>query len=269
MHRSIHARPGLGAALQIVQEGGGVLRRVVVDAPALILVRRGRKRVRCGSAVAEAQPGEMIAFAPGSEVEVTNTPSPSGPYEALCLAFDLALGPDAAAVRNGVRRLASIAALGRPPAYLLAAFERAAASCGQDNAVPDDILRHQFAEVLLALDLVGWRFDLRGAQRVSVQMRRLLASDPAHPWRMGEVGRSLGMSEPTLRRRLAAEGVGFRTIIAQVRMGHALALLQSSDLSITQIAYAAGYESLSQFSAKFRRHFGQSPAHLRRDGARA
>lgn len=263
MPRSIHARPGLGAALQVVQEGGIPLRQVLVDFPSLIYVRAGRKEIRAGGKTVIAREGEMLAVAAGSEIEVTNALPGAGPYEAFCLAFDPQLIAAVAELPAKVRIVPSSVALGRPPGYLLDAFQRAVASCASAADSPDGILRHQLQEVLLGLELAGWRFDGRSAVRTSVQIRRMLSADPTKRWKIGAVGKLLGMSEATLRRRLDEEGQGFRAIIAQVRMGRALVLLQSSDLSITQVAYAVGYESLSQFTARFRRHFGQSPRQLR------
>lgn len=263
MQRSIHARPGLGAALQVVQEGGIPLRRVLVDFPSLILVQAGRKRIRSAGVTVTADRGEMLAVPAGSEIEVTNALPAAGPYEAFCLAFDPELSSTIETAPAQARIIASAVALGRPPAYLLSAFQRALTSCERPADSPQNIVRHQFQEVLLALEAMGWRFDVRAANKPAARLRRLLGSDPARRWKVREVGRSLGMSEATLRRRLEEDGLSFRTIIAQVRMGRALTLLQSSDRPVTQIAYDVGYESLSQFTAKFRRHFGQSPSRLR------
>lgn len=246
-----------------MQEGGLPLRRVLVDFPSLIFVHAGRKQIRTVGTTLIAHPGEMLALAAGSEIEVTNALPSAGPYEAHCLSFDPELSSATTSPLSKARIVSPAVALGRPPGYLLAAFQRVAASCERAAESPDCILRHQFQEVLLGLEHLGWRFDPRGVIPTSARIRRLLGADPAQRWRMGEVGRLLGMSEATLRRRLEEEGVGFREIIGQVRMGQALVLLQSSDRSVTEIAYAVGYESLSQFTAKFRRHFGQSPGRLR------
>lgn len=263
MQRSFHARAGLGAVLQVVQEGGFPLRRVLVEFPSLIFVQSGRKKIHAGGKTFVADEGEMLAVGAGTEVEVTNALPPAGPYEAFCFSFDPQLSGSTESQRAAVKTISTAAVIGRPPRYLLAAFQRAAASCESGADLPDCIVRHQFQEVLLGLEQLGWRFDARGVTRTSARLRRLLSADPAKRWKMSAVGKQLGMSEATLRRRLADEALGFREIITQVRMGRALMLLQSSELSVTQIAFEVGYESISQFTAKFRRHFGQSPGRLR------
>lgn len=268
MPRSIHARPGLGAALQIVQAGGSPLRRVLVDFPSLIFVHSGRKKIRSAGATYIANQGEMLAVGAGSEIEVTNELPAAGPYTASCLSFDPELSSASESPHSASGVVSTAAALGHPPGYLLSAFQRAAASCEKAADAPDRIVRHRLQEVLLGLELLGWRFDGRGATRTAARVRRLLGADPARRWKIGEISRLLGMSEATLRRRLGEESLGFREIIGQVRMGRALTLLQSSDLPVIQIAYEVGYESISQFTAKFRRHFGQSPGRLREHGAK-
>lgn len=52
--------------------------------------------------------------------------------------------------------------------------------------------------------------------------------------------------------------------IADLRMQHALALLNQRGNSITQIAYAVGYHHPSSFSVAVQRRFGISPSDLRR-----
>lgn len=263
MQRAIHVRPGLGAALRVVQEGGKPLRRVFVDFPSLIYVHAGCKRIRTKARTVIAPEGEMIAVEAGSEIEVTNAVPARGAYVASCLAIDPHL---CAVTENPVAKAKVISlavALGRPPDYVLSAFQRAVTSCERTAQSPDAILRHQLQEVLLGLELLGWRFEVSHLNRTSVRVRRLLGSNPAERWKAAAVGKALGMSEATLRRRLDDEDLTFRDILGQVRMGRALALLQSSELSVTQIAFEVGYESVSQFTARFRRHFGQSPTMLR------
>lgn len=259
---SLRARPGVGAAVHVAQWGGLPLRRVLVETPCLILVRAGLKRVRCGAQTVTAAPGEFVAVAGGQEIEVTNALPARGPYEADCLAFDPALFEAAEPVPR-TRRLAGARALARPPDYLLAAFRRALRACDRECGLPLRLARHHLREVLVALGELGVHFDARHLGTAAAQVRRLLGADPAHGWKAGAVARTLGLSAATLRRRLAREATTFRRLLLQVRMSRALALLQSGDLPVTQIAYAVGYDSLSRFSARFRRHFGQNPARLR------
>lgn len=261
--RCLHVRPGLGVALQVVQGSGRPLWRVFVEFPSLVLVRAGCKRLRLDGREFVVREGQVIALAGGCEVEVTNSLPESGPYVGQSLSIDPAL---CAEVEPHGARLAPISdphLLAQPSAHLLAAFTRAIAACDPLGGPPEAIARHHLHEVLLALAVDGLRFDLSGHARVSTRVRRLVGSEATRRWRAGAVARQLGMSEATLRRRLEKEGTTFRRVLQEVRMGRALVLLQSSELPVVQVAFEVGYESVSQFSARFRRHFGQSPRQLR------
>jgi AraC-like DNA-binding protein len=67
---------------------------------------------------------------------------------------------------------------------------------------------------------------------------------------------------------------GFRQILGQsvfdyvhdLRMQQALELLNERDASITQIAYAVGYNRASSFTVAVQRQFGTTPSELRRRG---
>jgi AraC-like DNA-binding protein len=70
---------------------------------------------------------------------------------------------------------------------------------------------------------------------------------------------------------------GFRQIMGQsvfdytqdLRMRHALAMLNERGASIAQIAHAVGYNRASSFSVAVQRHFGATPTELRRRSALA
>ncbi|WP_106180538.1 AraC family transcriptional regulator [Prauserella shujinwangii] len=76
---------------------------------------------------------------------------------------------------------------------------------------------------------------------------------------MAEVAAGLGMTERTLRRKLAAEGTSFRALADEVREAFAEELLATGALSVEQIAYRLGYAEASSFIHAFRRWKGTSP----------
>jgi hypothetical protein len=55
-----------------------------------------------------------------------------------------------------------------------------------------------------------------------------------------------------------------RVELAAVRMQHAAALLQGTDLPVSEVAHRVGYRQAAQFAKAFRRHHGTSPNALRR-----
>ncbi|MEY1556490.1 helix-turn-helix domain-containing protein [Yoonia sp. R2331] len=73
-----------------------------------------------------------------------------------------------------------------------------------------------------------------------------------------------GLSERSLARRFAEElGQPWGQVLRQMRMIRAHEELTMTDQSVTQIALAVGYQSLSAFHAAFRGHFGKSPSACR------
>lgn len=101
-----------------------------------------------------------------------------------------------------------------------------------------------------------------------LKAQRLLAENFVTRSSVEDLAREVGLSRSALC-------AGFRQIVGQsvfdytqnLRMEHALALLNERDASITQIAYAVGYKNVSSFSVAVQRHFGATPTDLRRRSA--
>lgn len=77
------------------------------------------------------------------------------------------------------------------------------------------------------------------------------------------VASSLNMSERTLSRRLAEQGMSFRQIIDEERRRMAFRYLDDPAVRPTQVAYLLGYSEPSAFTHAFRRWTQQSPAEYR------
>lgn len=82
------------------------------------------------------------------------------------------------------------------------------------------------------------------------------------------VAKELGMSEPTLRRRLQEEGTGHREIVDAVRQELALRYLDDKKLAISEVAFLLGFGDVPSFYKAFRRwHSGTTPADFRKNRA--
>ncbi len=100
-----------------------------------------------------------------------------------------------------------------------------------------------------------------------LKAQRLLMENFVTPPSLDDLAHEVGLS----RSNLCA---GFRQIVGQtvydyvadLRMRHALSMLNQRDASITQIAYAVGYSHPSSFSLAVQRRFGATPSELRRRG---
>jgi len=78
------------------------------------------------------------------------------------------------------------------------------------------------------------------------------------------VAKELGMSERTLTRRLAEEGVmTFNEILQQLKASLAIRYLEEDGIPISRIAWLLGFEDASSFSHACRRWTGKSPREFR------
>ncbi|MEZ5721346.1 MAG: AraC family transcriptional regulator [Paracoccaceae bacterium] len=83
--------------------------------------------------------------------------------------------------------------------------------------------------------------------------------------KMGDVARRLGVSARSLHRRLADEGLTFRTLTEDTRREIAEGLLREEQYSIAEIAYLTGFSEQSAFNRAFKRWTGETPARFRSD----
>jgi AraC-like DNA-binding protein len=84
--------------------------------------------------------------------------------------------------------------------------------------------------------------------------------------RANAVAKKLGMTERTLGRRLAQEGVTFSEVLQDLKASLAIRYLEEDGMPISRIAWLLGFEEVSSFSHACRRWTGKSPRELRRSG---
>ncbi len=105
----------------------------------------------------------------------------------------------------------------------------------------------------------------REAVEIIEQVERALRQDLAGRNTIAGVAKELGMSERSLRRRLAESGVSFQTLLDGLRKGRALELLANPMMSVEQIAHAVGFTDPHNFRRAFRRWTGTTPGAVRAD----
>lgn len=261
--RDIVQRPGVGVTAFFVQRQRLLLRRLTSERPSLICVRRGAKLIRYSSLEMVVRSGDAVMIDAGTTFDVINQPDEKGAYEAVALAFDPGLLDLSSEAPREDPTSCAITAIKPCPEPLLDSFERTIAAVQNPDGIPQSIAILRTREILAWLAAVARPFVSLSSSSVSRRVRTLVASRPDHPWRAPEVARRLGMSEATLRRHLGSERQHLSKILLDVRMSHALTLLQATDRPIARIALDVGYESAARFATRFRARFGHAPSAIR------
>ncbi|MCW2240527.1 helix-turn-helix transcriptional regulator [Azospirillum canadense] len=271
MERTIVNREAVGATAHITQRRKLLMAQILIEHPTLIVVRQGRKLLRGIGQEWHVEPGMAVALAEDQRFDVVNTPdAETGVYEADWLAC----APEI------VTRFATGGVTGKPicdvhvlPSATRAfsdAFMRARQGIFDEDEVPRAAAIARIVEMLAWLDRSGGYFRCEGNASVSRRVRLTLSENLGTKWTAPGVAEQLGISEASLRRRLAEEGTSFSRLLIDTRMSRALTLLQVTDWPIIQIAFETGYESPSRFSVRFRERFGYCPSAVRTpDGVNA
>lgn len=218
----------------------------------------GQKRIADGTRRASVDTDHYLVVAPGMLLNVENHPALDGPYRSSCVAVsrDLLLQKtwpaDAKPAHWSVLQ---------PYPMLDQAF--AHAELGLQQQLPQSVLVHRVNELLEALALGGFRPLMTNEPGVAERVRLILASAPERTWRAEQLAMQLAMSVATLRRKLAAENTSFRSVLEEVRLTHALTLIQTTTQPLKRIAEDCGYLSASRFATRFRTRFGTLPSQLR------
>ena len=104
------------------------------------------------------------------------------------------------------------------------------------------------------------RADSGGEGSVAERTKALIANaPPGNPPPVATVATTLGLSLPTLHRRLRAAGTSWRGLLDDHRMAAAQRLLRETGRSVADVALAVGYAESASFSRAFKRHFGRNP----------
>jgi AraC-like DNA-binding protein len=97
------------------------------------------------------------------------------------------------------------------------------------------------------------------------EVRALLATDPAHAWRLEDIARRVHVSSYHLARQFrAATGITISRYLARLRIGLVLDRLQNGEPSLARIAVESGFAHHSHLSERFRAMVGVTPSAVRR-----
>ena len=104
-----------------------------------------------------------------------------------------------------------------------------------------------------------------GAEPVRIwKARNYIDQHWAEELSLGSVARAANTSTNYFSEKFKeATGMNFVQYVARTRFEKAEALLRNADLRVSEIAFAVGFQSLSQFNRTFKRFAGKSPREFR------
>lgn len=238
----------------------------IVQTPALCLIAQGRKRILLGDRTLAYDADHYLLAAldlplAGEILEAT----PGRPYLALRLDIDPVM----------VAELAVDSSVSSPPglslsvnpldASLLDSLARLIALLDEPKHLPALApLVHREIVYRLLVGPQGGRLRAialgTGASGLVAHAVEMLRRDYAHPLRIKDLARELGVSESGLHHH-------FKTLTAmsplqfqkRLRLQEARRLMLGQGEDAAGAAFRVGYESPSQFSREYRRHFGAPP----------
>jgi AraC-like DNA-binding protein len=94
-------------------------------------------------------------------------------------------------------------------------------------------------------------------------LRFVINEQPGVFLKIGDAAKKIGMSPRNLRRKLHQEGASYQKIVDDLRCAIAVNNLDTSDLSIQEIARQCGFNSPQNFANAFKRWTGHSPTEYR------
>lgn len=140
----------------------------------------------------------------------------------------------------------------------------------------------KLARAGLLLELLALLHDAPTEQTVTLSQTRVFAEadaairpslDSVVQWVLEQFTKPLMLEEAVKRSAMSRAtfcrqfqkytGKTFVTFLTDTRLAYAHQLLTQTHQSVTEIAYASGFGSLTRFNAAFRGKFGQSPRELR------
>ena len=110
-----------------------------------------------------------------------------------------------------------------------------------------------------------------GAEPVRIwKARNFIQAHVSEELSLGKVARATNTSPNYFSEKFKeATGTNFVQYVARARFEKAAALLRDCDLRISEIAFAVGFQSLSQFNRVFKKFAGKSPTEYRNTAAPA
>jgi len=258
------ANPPAASAHVVLTRVPHVVRTATVRDDLVGCVLSGHKQLSTPLGATRFSTGQAFLIPRSTQWDMLNEPVPGGHYQARLISFSpqlVEMFHDRFGQFAATPPLQGAASTAADEAFT-ATFKHATAAL-LDPEASGAVRQHRALEVLLLLAERGLVFAPVRELSWTDRVHRLVGQRPHAAWTVDEVARAFHLSASTLQRRLADEGSSVSQCVREVRLEAALALLQGSNLQVSEISARCGYDSHSRFSAAFRKRFGFAPSHLR------
>lgn len=239
------------------------LRTLTIRDNLFVIVLRGRKELHGAEHNLVVPQGSGLMIAGGTQWDVVNDPFGRGQYEGLFICFDDEMTREMAAHAACTNAAELKSARVLPADDELCEAMRRTLPPAPFKAHSPHMLRHRKIEVLLQLAEHGCRFAPVGDVGWADRVRRMVAHQPHVDWNANALASVFHVSESTLRRRIESDGTTLARLVREVRLETALALLQTTELPIGEVAHRCGWNSHSRFSAAFHERWNVAPITVR------
>lgn len=225
--------------------------------PLLIFVLAGVKKLGKGGEIV-CPGGTFLFLSNAPNIDMRNVPD--GEYFALLIEFDHSDFDQFRSEPSGGNPVHFQGAIDPPLEKALQQFIEFPAYA------PPALWSARKQELLRLLYLLGHKQVGAIVERpgVSHRLHDMVIEDVQASWTVSRFASRMAVSEPTLRRKLKAEGIGIKTIVSRAKLGYGLHLVQTTLEPIGRIAERCGYASQSRFTDRFKALFGVTPTDLRK-----
>lgn len=239
------------------------VRNYELESGLLAIPLLGRSRITDGPKTIDVEPGQILVVPNARSIDWEQFPDEqAGEYVAIGIHLDQSLLESAQKLLPETIAADAGQISVEPLPLLIQPLLRWTEVMAQGKRA---LSLHAIVEVIVRLHEVGHLGLLRIPRpTLASQIRKLVAGDPGRDWLSEEFEDRLGVSGPTLRRKLAAEGTSLRAVLVEARVGQALHLLLTTRLPVKTIAAKVGYDSAATFSKRFTERYSLDPANVGR-----
>lgn len=236
------------------------LSTLTVPSDLLVAVVAGRKVLHGSGRTVTAHQGQAVLISRGTQWDVVNDPYGQRQYEAWVLPFDDALVREFTPPTAERTQTVGSAQVVKLENDLLSALHR---TLPNECSVSSALQRHRCLEVMLILAEKGWCFTPIQEVSWTERIRCMVRQCPAKNWTVESLAEAFCMSESSLRRRLTGSTFTLAELVRDARLQVALSMLQTTDMSVGEVAQYCGWASHSRFTAAFQQRWNVVPSVVR------